>query len=297
MTPRPLLDRKTGGGRKVRVWWTEFYVAGRRFRRSTGTGDRRAAELLAGEMMKCEERRAAGIETFSETRAEGLAALVEEYETELQRRGRDNGHVERTTMRVRALLDGLPALAKATPEELRRRLAKVGERVAARTVNYYRTALHGFFGWLRREGRWLSNPIDAVPPVKVVEKTRERRALTATELARLLAASPPDRAAVYLLAATTGLRRGELKTLEWARVDLDGATVTVRASLSKSRREAVLPLRHEAVEALRALRARQSADGCGKVFDRVPTILRFRGDLEAAGIPYGSEAGFADSTA
>ena len=273
-------DRKTGKQKKQKVWWAKFYVGVRCFRKSTGTSDKRAAELKAAEMVKRQELRAAGIETHDETRTATPTTLAAEYRAELIRRGRSKEHVETTNRRVLPLLDGLGALARATSEELRRRLGRLQETddVAPQTVNAYRPALYGFFQWLQREGRWRATPLDAVPRVGAPEKTFDRRALTPEELGRLVEAAPFERAVCYLTAATTGLRRGELESLEWSRVDLEAGVVTVRASQSKNRREAVLPLAPVTVEALRAWRARQGVAGDGRVFhpraDDLPLPMR-----------------------
>jgi integrase len=56
--------------------------------------------------------------------------------------------------------------------------------------------------------------------------------LTAEEAGRLLAAAKGDRLeALYVLALTTGLRRGELLGLRWQDVDLDERVLYVRRSL------------------------------------------------------------------
>ena len=84
-----------------------------------------------------------------------------------------------------------------------------------------------------KRGRWTGNPALGLERVRHEAKTRERRALTADELGRLLGTAPADRALLYRTAATTGLRRGELAALTWGDVDLDDATVTVCHSRTK----------------------------------------------------------------
>ncbi len=82
--------------------------------------------------------------------------------------------------------------------------------------------------------------------------------LSADELGRLLAVAPVERSTCYRVATTTGLRRAELRKLEWPRVDLDGARILVRASTAKNRKEATLPLPPDTVEVLRQHRARRA---------------------------------------
>lgn len=78
------------------------------------------------------------------------------------------------------------------------------------------------------------NPIDAVdaptplrPEIKVIDNA---------ELAKLLRTAQTTRLYMpILLAATTGLRRGEVLGLRWKDIDLDGASVTVSQSLEQTK--------------------------------------------------------------
>ena len=94
-----------------------------------------------------------------------------------------------------------------------------------------------------------------------------------------------ERSLVYRTAVETGLRMNELATLSRGCVDLDGATLTVKAGYSKHRREDVLPMRSELVELLRAHVGRKAP--AAKLFT-MPNKFRmldaFKSDLAAAGI-------------
>jgi len=165
----------------------------------------------------------------------------------------------------------------------------VSKGVSPATVNGYRVALSGIFGWLVEDQRWPSNPVAHVKPVEKGEPTRERRALSREELDRLVAAAPPRRGVAYLVAATTGLRRSELAALRWADVDLDGATLRLRATSAKNRKEAHQPLPAGTVAALRIWKGlRQATD---RVFPHVASTKGLRADLKKAGLPYTSDAG------
>jgi integrase len=67
-----------------------------------------------------------------------------------------------------------------------------------------------------------------------------------------------------LISLNTGLRQGELFKLRWPDVDLDRASVTVRASNAKSQKSRHVPLNGEAVATLKAWRGQTS--GTGVVF-------------------------------
>jgi integrase len=117
--------------------------------------------------------------------------------------------------------------------------------------------------------------------------------LTSDEAQRLLDAVPAHRAAVYLTVLYTGLRRKELKLLRWGNLDLDAVAPCLRlsAAITKSRRDACLPLHPELVDAFRSFRPADFAP-FQRVFDRgVPKMETLRHDLFRARIVYQDEQG------
>jgi integrase len=157
-----------------------------------------------------------------------------------------------------------------------------------KTLNEYFHALSVFVKWLERRGKIALNPVRHVQMVVDTGKNRrERRAFTVDELRRLVAVSGP-RGVVYLTAAFTGIRRGELGELEWRDFNLEAAEpfVNVRASVSKNHKQASLPLSNDVVASLYQHRV-PGASPTDIVFPGIiPRMKRFRKDLEAAGIPY-----------
>ena len=258
------------------TWWFKFRLPGERKPRRVSTDvrgakNRGAAQLRTAEIIT-EAKKHADERTASTARKPPLD-LVNEYERYLAGvRKRSALHVEITTRRLRRIFEGVPKLDELDVRAALERVSvttrqgfKTGEKTPERkellpqTRNYYRLALSAFFNWLVREERWPKNP------VKVVEKSEEveseaRRAFTAEELERLLATTPPARSALYRLAATSGLRRSELRSLTWGDVDLDAGTVTVRRRFAKNRKEETLPLAEGTIQALREHKARAEED-------------------------------------
>jgi len=150
--------------------------------------------------------------------------------------------------------------------------------------------------------RWLERRVGA-NPLRFVEKARvggtqqrDRRAFTLEQLGSLVAVSG-ERGVVYLTAAFTGLRRGELGQLKWSDVHLDAAKpfINARAAISKNHKQCSLPLTPAVVAKLRQHRQADAEPG-DLVFRRlIPRMDRFRKDLDAADIPYVDDKGeFAD---
>jgi len=137
-------------------------------------------------------------------------------------------------------------------------------RIGASTFNGYVTALVGFARWMQREGRASDNPMLGLRKLNPkTDKRHERRPYTLDELHWLLTttkAAPKrygmtgrERAMLYRVAAETGFRSNELRSLTRASfvLDNDKPSVTAQAAYSKRRRDDVLPLRADTATELR----------------------------------------------
>jgi integrase len=116
-------------------------------------------------------------------------------------------------------------------------LERAGLSVATRRLTH--AVLHRALRDAVRWGRLARNPADmADPPSR--ERSRAS-AWTASELRRFLDHVADDRLfALWRLAATTGMRRGELAGLTWRTLDLDGARLAVEQQLVPTRGGATL---------------------------------------------------------
>jgi len=174
------------------------------------------------------------------------------------------------------------------------------------TCNYYLQAAKQFCNWMVREGRLAHNPLVHLQGGNAAtDRRRIRRAHSAEELRRLIQTTRkgpvrygmegPRRALLYRMAAETGFRRKELRSLFSRSFDLDGEppTVTVRAAYSKRRREDLLPIRPDLADELRPVVGKLAPDE--QLFpvsaDRRKAIAMLKQDLDDAGIPYCDDAG------
>jgi len=157
---------------------------------------------------------------------------------------------------------------------------------AQKTLNEYLTSAKGFLKWLVTQGRISVNPLTAVTRGETRgREVRPRRAYDDSEFAALLSVAGAQRI-VYLTAALTGIRHGELKELRWGDINLLGEkpSVTVRASVSKNHKQACLPLHPALVVALKEFRPADATAGDLVFKGLVPRSKVFNRHLKAAKI-------------
>lgn len=148
---------------------------------------------------------------------------------------------------------------------------KSGRALSRRTIHHLHRFLHHALAWAKRQGLIGFNPVtDAQPPRP---EQSEARALTSDEAAAFLdAASETQWYPFFVLALTTGMRRGELVALQWSAIDQERGMVAVRQAFgdagkrgqylksTKTGRARIVPLSAAALDALRRLRAAQAAN-------------------------------------
>lgn len=140
-----------------------------------------------------------------------------------------------TAEQLRAELPEADHITKDTLACLLRRhrngdTAGIGSQLDGRTVNYVHTIVHRALKDAVRWGRLARNPADAADPPRGGQKSDGVHSWDAAALREFLAlsAASGDRLhALWVLLATTGMRRGEALGLRWSDVDLDAGRLRV----------------------------------------------------------------------
>jgi integrase len=187
---------------------------------------------------------------------------------------------------------------------------KMHEGLAPKSVLNYLGVLHSIFAYAERRGLVAGNVCKLVDKPKAAASNGRIRFLSPAELGELLAVAEAatgriaatDRV-LYLTAAFTGLRQGELLALRWRDVDWDARRIRVRESLvrgeittPKSRRgHRSIPLAGCVADALAAHRERAgfgelddlvfSHPVLGRPLERSRLFKRFKAVAVAAGFP------------
>jgi integrase len=148
-----------------------------------------------------------------------------------------------------------------------------GKGLSPRTVRYLHSIVHVALADALRWGLVVRNVADAAtPPSHSAAKATPPNTWTAGELRAFLTSAKDDRLfPLWLLYATTGVRRGEALALRWRDVDLDGAAIAIRSarvaagyevseSTPKSGRGRAIALDPGTVKVLRTHRKNQVAE-------------------------------------
>ncbi|MCC6619214.1 MAG: site-specific integrase [Chloroflexi bacterium] len=133
---------------------------------------------------------------------------------------------------------GALKLDKLTPGHVERMTAAMIDRgLTPRTASHVRVTLRRAMADAQRDGLVHRNVAALARPPRVTPRTLEPglHYFDAKQLRRLLAvAAEYDIGALVTVAATTGLRRGELLGLSWDDIDWTVGTLTVRRSLARA---------------------------------------------------------------
>lgn len=165
-----------------------------------------------------------------------LGTFLERWLTDVVQPSRRPSTAESYAIQVRKHL--VPALGKTTLSRLTPALIQghlrqaLASGLSPRSVRYQldvlRTALNKAVDW----GLLPENPCARVDPPAQAE--RGPRLLTPAQAKAFLAAVRDDRLyALYLLAITHGLRRGELLALHWEDVDWDAGVLRIQRALTR----------------------------------------------------------------
>jgi len=278
--------------RGERIWRWRFRLSptdGKIQDLSLGTSDKQVAEKNRTDLLRVKEHERAGLMPLKNVRDAAqrkLSEHLQDFLGDLRAKGRDGHYISDVSHYNETLIAdcGWVYPQDVSADSFVRWRSTQGK--AQKTLNEYLTSAKGFFNWLVAQGRIAVSPLTAVTKGETRgREVRPRRAYDDSEFAALLSVAGKQRI-VYLTAALTGIRHGELKELRWGDLNLNGEkpSVTVRESVSKNHKQACLPLHPALVDALKEFRPANVAAGDLVFKGLVPRSKVFNGHLKAAKI-------------
>jgi site-specific recombinase XerD len=236
------------------IWWINYYVEGTRHREKVGRRSdavalyqRRKTDARMGiKMPEVRPRRAV---LFSEI-AEDALAYSKEHKASYPG--------DRSTVNKLMPVFGTTAIDEITPQMIKSYFDKRDD-LTKTTINRYRGTLSMIFQEAIRNGKAKANPARLVRLHR--EDNSRVRFVTYGEEAiirEIIRQRCPIHEPELTLALETGMRRGELYSLEWDRVDLERRQLLLLKTKNGTARVVILTA--AAVRALEELRKRRNPD-------------------------------------
>lgn len=210
-------------GRKGACWFITYRDHRGKRTTSKGFSDRGATEKLAVHLEEEARMVRVGLKRVPDSvERQPIAEVIAMFRQYLRDRDASDRYVEELAGKVERITSGcgVTAYSQIKADDVERYLAKLrAEGLSKQTSNHYLRAIRQFCRWLVRTKRLREDPTVEIEMLNVqTDRRHDRRALLPDEFARLVAAAEegpsavglpgPDRAAMYLLAACTGYRRG-----------------------------------------------------------------------------------------
>ena len=289
-------------GRRIkkqsRKWRIRYRDSKDRLREVTGFTDKEASRQLLAQLEREAALERVGLsDPYKKHMQRPLVEHLEDYKQFLNDKGNTRKHCRATYQSIKRSLDEckfrcwqdlLPSRFLNHLNELRR----AGR--SARTYNTYLVAMKGFSAWLVKDRRVPDDPLLHLARIPEDGDRRIiRRALTEEEFVRLLVAAGSQRADIYVFAAYTGLRAGEIGRVTRDRISFEPTpTLTTEALCKKRHKKDILPLHPCVVERIRSWVEKLTPKALlwpGNWWQRAAEMLRE--DLTKAKIPFEDESG------
>jgi integrase len=252
---KPVRQRGKGCVRRIgRIWYFQYYDRGRGVRKSSGSENRAVAETMLEDALREVKAGRTPIIQFDSVRYKDLAAaLFADYRVNrlksLQRRADGTQYIF-----------GVPELDKffgryraieITTDKLRAFITARRKAGASNgTINRSLSALRRMFHLAIQDGKLRDIPFF---PMLREAKPREGY-LEPEQFERLRRELPEYLRPVLSMGYYTGMRRGEILSLRWDRVNLPERKVVLDANLTKNGQRRTIPLIKELPEMLQILR-------------------------------------------
>jgi integrase len=237
--------------RRGGTWWYEFLFAQRRVRESAKTTSKTVAKLAEQNRRRQLEDGFNGVEDNRRERVRSIKDLGSTYLDDYKLRHKAVTFAEYSVRNVIRHLGAMMAVDITDKTVNAYQTARLKEGAAPKTINEEAGFLLRLLG---DAGDIIRARLRRRKALKLVVPRGPGKAYTTEEKAAMLAAAKTARSrAIYpalMLALNTGERDAEIRGLQWERVDLSKAIVTVGASKTEAGEGRTIPLNSAVLDAL-----------------------------------------------
>jgi len=225
------IDPKTGKKTKTesKKWWGQYRDVHGTLKRVPLACNKNVAQQMLAEIVARVEREKAGIvDPTVVAMKQPISQHIADFEKHQKSKNNTPLYVKASVKMVKRFVDHCRwrNVAQIKAEDVEDFLLHLREKegLSIETSNHYLRGIKTFVHWLLKVRRINLNPLIGIKTLNTrTDRRHDRRALSATEFARLIDAAEsgppaggligPDRAMLYMLAVYTGFRKGELGSL------------------------------------------------------------------------------------
>jgi integrase len=237
--------------KRGKTWWYEFIFAGRRVRESAKTTSKTVAKEAEKKRHRELEEGFNGLEDTRNERIKTVKELAKEYLEDYKLRHRSVTFAEYALGNVTGHVGELMAVDVTDKTVKHYQTVRLKEKAAPKTINEEVGFLLRLLGI---GGDAIRARLRRQKTLKLAVRHQVGKAYSPEEKARLLEKAKEARSpAIYpalMLALNTGMRDAEIRGLQWGRVDLSKAFLTVGESKTEAGEGRTIPLNSALLEAM-----------------------------------------------
>lgn len=245
-------DAKTGETKQQRIWWYDFVFAGRRIQESSKSTRKTVAKEAEKNRRAELERTFNGIEDSRVERIRPVAEIAAEFLDDYKIRNPKSAVYAEYALRHVSRLLGDLLLAEVSPAAVRAyQTTRLTEGASPKSVNEEVGLLLRILG---ERGDLLRAKLKRERALKLKVTGNVARAFSDNEKTALIEQARKRRSpCIYpalMLAQHAGMRDAEIRGLQWGRVDLYKAILTVGSSKTEAGEGRTIPLNADVLSAL-----------------------------------------------
>ncbi len=233
--------------KRGRVWWMRFSYNGKQIRRPTETTDKKLAEKIYFKVLtQIAEGKWFDIDEGSKRTFEDLVARYEATEFKKLKSWRS---VESYLKQLKEFFGSFAVsqINSAVIEDFKQKRKEAGDQPA--TIVRKLNILKRIFNLAKKRWLWVKD----VPSIEMPARADRKRVrhLTFAEFDELLGKCEPWIRGLVIVAAWTGLRKGNILNLKRSQVNIVNRTISIDGEETKNGEHLVIPVAAPALEAIK----------------------------------------------